>query len=173
MKLIKTLLSAGVVTAVAAGTFAGVSAVNAHGDGTNKDELIDRIAADAGVDRTTIEASFEAHREEMKAERETARAERLDGLVADGTLTQEQRDALEAKFSEMQDAKEALRDQDLTREEMHQQMEQTRDEFEAWAEEQGIDLDAIKPEGGRGHGRRGFGHQHQQEESTDDSSEES
>lgn len=172
MELSKSLLSAGVITAVAAGSFAGVSAVNAHGgNGEVRQELIDRIAEDTGADPATVEASFEAIREERRAEREAARAEYLDSLVADGTLTQEQRDALEAKKDEMKAAKEALKDQDLSHEEIRAMMQEARDEFKAWAEKQGINLEDIKPERGEGFGRHGHHHFHMNDDSDSPSEE--
>ena len=161
MKLSKTMLSAGIVTAVTAGSITGVNAVSAHtNDGVSKDALIDRVAADAGVDRSVIEASFESHQEDMKAEREATRAEHLDQLVTDSTLTQEQREALELKFEELKSQKESLRDQDLSREQKRELMKESREEFKAWAEKQGINLDDIRPEKGEGFGRKGHGHRH-------------
>ena len=168
MKLTKGIVSAGVITAVAAGSVVGVSAVNAHGDGSNKDELIDRIAADAGVDRETIEASFTAHREEMKAEREAAKDAHLDNLVEDGTLTAEQREALEARFEERKEAMQALKESGASREEIRSAKQESREEFKAWAEEQGINLEDVKPEG-QGFGGRGHRHMHFHGDSSDES----
>jgi len=167
------LLSAGIVTAVAAGSIAGVGAVSAHGDSATKDALIDKIAADAGVDRSTIEASFSAHREGLKAERDEAKAAHLQGLVDDGTITADQKAALETKFEEMKAAKESLRDQDLTRAEIREAMEEAREEMKAWAEDAGINLETIRPEKGEGFGRRGHGRRGFHNNSADDTSEES
>jgi len=160
MKISKSLLSAGVVSAVAFGSIAGVSAVSAHnGGGGNtgeaKDELISRIATDTGADKETVEASFQAHRDAKKAEHQQARSEHLDGLVGDGTITQDQREALEAKFAEQKATKEDLKDQDLSREQMHELKKESRDEFKKWAEEQGINLDDIRPEHDDNHRGRG------------------
>ncbi len=153
----KSLVSAGLLTAVAVGSLAGVSAVNAASD-SHKDSLIDKIVTDTGADRTKVEAAFDAHHEEMRAEMEQKKSERLQNLVDAGTITAEQKTALEARFEEMHTQREALRDQDLTREEMHNQMEQHKTEFEAWAKEQGIDLSTMHPERGEGFGARGHGH---------------
>lgn len=54
----------------------------------------------------------------------------------------------------MHTLRESLRDQDLTREQMHDKMKEARDSFETWAEDQGIDLEAIRPEG-KGFGEHG------------------
>lgn len=161
MKLSKNLLAALAVTTVATGSILGVSAVSAHGNGENKDELVTKLAQKFNIDVSEVESVFEEQRTEMQAERETKRAEHLQGLVDAGTITAEQKTLLETKFDEMKATREALRDQDLTREERHEKMEEARESFEAWANEQGIDLEAIHPEGGpegqkggRGHGMR-------------------
>ncbi len=156
MKMSKSLMSAGLLTAVAVGSLAGVSAVNAASD-SHKDSLIDKIVTETGADRSKVEAAFESHHEEMHAQKELKRSEHLQNLVDAGTITAEQKTALEAKFEDMHTQREALRDQDLTREEMHTQMQQYRSEFESWAKEQGLDLNAIRPEG-EGFGPRGHGH---------------
>lgn len=158
MKISKNLLAALAVTTVATGSILGVSAASAHGNGENSDELVTKLAEKFNVDESEIESVFEEQRTEMQAERETARAEHLQGLVDAGTITSDQKIALEAKLDEMKATREALRDQDLTREERHEKMEEARDSLEAWAKEQGIDLSAIHPEGGPGGHKGGRGH---------------
>ena len=48
-------------------------------------------------------------------------------------------------------------------------MEDARDEFESWAEENGIDLDGLRPEDGQKHRRhhRGMGHHGPSDQDTD------
>ena len=158
MKLSKNLLAAVAVTSIATGSIIGIGAVSAHGGGENKDELVTKLAEKFNVDASEIETVFEEQHAEMELERDAKRAEHLQSLVDAGTITADQKTALETKFAEMETAREALKDQDLTREEIHTKMEEGRTAFEAWATEQGIDLDAIRPEGGhmggRGHGFR-------------------
>lgn len=155
MKLSKNMLAAVAVTTVAAGGLLGVSAASAHGNGEHKDELVTKLAEKFNVDKSEVEAVFEAQHAEMEAEREAERSEHLQSLVDSGKITAEQKTALEAKFEEMHTKREELKDQNLTRKEIHDKMDEARDSFEAWAEEQGIDLDAIRPERGA---RGEFGH---------------
>lgn len=155
MKISKTMLAAGAITTVAAGSIIGTSVASAQsGDGGSG--IVDRLVERFSLNRDEVEAVFEEERDEKHAEMEVREEERIAGLVEDGTLTQEQADALNAKRDEMRQSKEDLMDQDLSFEEMRDQMRSDMEEFEAWAEEQGIDLDAIRPEKGRGFG--GHGH---------------
>ena len=154
MKISKNLLAAVAVTTVATGGILGISAASAHGNGENKDELVTKLAEKFNVDASEVESVFEAQHEEHQAEMEAKRAEQLQSLVDAGTITADQKTALEAKFEEMHTLRESLRDQDLTREQMHDKMKEARDSFETWAEDQGIDLEAIRPEG-KGFGEHG------------------
>jgi len=161
MKISKNLLAAVAVTTVATGSIIGIGAVSAHGNGENKDELVTKLAEKFNVDASEVESVFEEQHAVMEQKRDAKRAEHLQSLVDAGTITADQKTALETKFAEMETAREALRDQDLTREEMHAKMEEGRTAIDAWAKEQGIDLKTIRPEGGpmgheggRGHGFR-------------------
>lgn len=62
------------------------------------DELAAALAEELGIDQDQVSAALTTVMEERQAarqaERETARQERLDAAVEDGTLTQEQADAL-------------------------------------------------------------------------------
>jgi hypothetical protein len=155
MKINKQLLAAVAVTTVATGTALGISGASAHSGGNEEERAarVSELAERFNLDESEVESYFEEKRTEHEAEREQKRDEHLAGLVEDGTLTQEQADALKAKMEELHEARDALKDQDLTREEMREQMEANREELQSWAEEQGIDLDAIRPE--KGEGRRG------------------
>ena len=156
MKLSRSMLAAGVVTTIAVASVVGIGAASAQTDtGTS---IVDRIATRFNLNRDEVQTVFDEKHDEMEAEHEQRQAMRLQELVDNGTLTAEQKTALEAKHEEMETKREALKDQDLTREEVRTQMETARTEFEAWAKDQGIDLDAIRPAGGMGmrHGRGGF-----------------
>lgn len=170
MRLSKSVVSASILTAVAVGSLAGVGAVNAFDKGT-QDGLADRIAADTGADRDKVAASIEAYREEMHTKMEEKQSERLQNLVDKGTITAEQKAALEAKHTEMETERKSWQDQGLSREEIRAKMEEGRAAFEAWAKEQGIDLEAIRPEGGPGGpgGMHGRGHMDMNDESNDSS----
>ena len=148
------MLAAGIVTTVAAGSLLGVASA-ATSSSDPQGGLIDKLVSKFNLNKEEVQAVFDEAHEERHAEMEAKRSEHLQELVDAGTITAEQKTALEAKFEEMHTNREALRDQDLTEEERRTKMDEARDAFESWAEQQGIDLDAIRPEGGRG----GMGHQ--------------
>jgi SMC interacting uncharacterized protein involved in chromosome segregation len=134
MKVSKSMLAAGAVTTFAVASLAGLGAVSAHGSNGSR----------------TNENNNNVQKMEQRQEQRT---ERLQTLVDSGTLSEDQRAALEAKHEEMHALRDELKTQDLSREEMRERMHEKRDEFKNWAEEQGINLDELRPEGGenRGH----------------------
>ena len=169
MKLHKNMLAAGVVTTVAAGSLLGVSMASAQtSDGGTS--IVDRIASTFNLNRDDVQNVFDEQRQERHEQMEQKHEEHLQQLVEDGTITSEQKDDLEAKHEEMRTLRESLKDQDLTREEMRNKMQEARSEFEAWAEDQGIDLESIRPEGkdgmrGRHGGMRGMHFESEDQES--------
>lgn len=156
MKYSKNLLAAALVTTIAAGSVAGIGAASAHNSSGNRnDDLISKLAQKFGVEEGEVKAVFDEQHEAREAERDAKRTEHLQSLVDNGTLTAEQKTALEAKFEEMHVSREALRSQDLSREEKRAKMQENRAALKAWAKEQGIDLSTIRPEGGEGQGGHG------------------
>ena len=87
---------------------------------------------------------------------EAHRAERLDELQEEGTISAEQRAMLEQKHQEMTAEKERARSMDPT--ERRDYMQQKRDEMRQWAQENGLEM----PEGARmEHGAKAHaGHSH-------------
>jgi threonine aldolase len=173
MKLNKQILAAMLVTTVSAGSIIGISATSAHSS-VDRTERTAQLAEKLGVEQSAVEGALDEIKAEKQAERETERAAQLAELVSNGTLTQAQADALSAKQGELKAEREALRDSGATREEIKTQMEKSRDAFKAWAEEQGIDLDAISPEKGEGFGHQGHrGHGPHGHEDANDTADES
>jgi polyhydroxyalkanoate synthesis regulator phasin len=147
------MLAAGVVTTIAAASVMGIGAASAQSSsGTS---IVDRIATKFNLNRDEVQSVFDEKHDEMQANRAEKQSTKLQELVDNGTLTADQKTALQAKQEEMHSAMESLRDQNLSREEMRTKMEDGRTEFEAWAKDQGIDLESIRPEGGMGMGHRG------------------
>lgn len=155
MKITKSMLVSGAISTVALASLTGIgaSAQTPSEYGSNRTSIVERIATKFGLNQDEVRTVFDEQHSEMEANREIKREEQLQTLVDDGTITEDQKTALQAKQEEMKAAKEALKDQNLTHEEMHEQIKQAKDEFKAWAEDQRIDLEAIRPEGGRGQGK--------------------
>lgn len=154
MKISKSVLAAGVFTTITAASIMGIGAASAQSNSGNN--IVDKIATKFSLNRDEVQSVFDEQHDEKKAKHEQRQATRLQELVDNGAITADQKTALEAKRTEMESKRDALKDQNLTREEIRTQMESTRIEFEAWAKDQGIDLGAIRPEGmGRGGQHRG------------------
>jgi len=110
-----------------------VGSVSAQGEGRPfHQQMIERFADRFGLNQSEVEGFMMEMHDERQANRQANHQKHLDELVADGTLTEEQRQSLEAKYQEMTQDREGH----------HQEMED-------WAEEQGIDLSKVA---GRGEG---------------------
>lgn len=120
MKMNKNLLLAGVVTTIAAGSLLSVGAASA--DSPAGGSLIDKIATKFSLNRNDVEAVFDENRAEKQAERATNFSENLQDKVDSGDITAEQKTLVEAKFAEMQSARDT-----------------ERDAIKQWAEDTGID----------------------------------
>jgi len=156
----KVALSAAAVTTLAGATY-GVSqldTVSAQGGlEAGQDSLVQRLVERFNLDETEVREFFTEHREERQEQRHQRAQERLDEAVENGTLTTDQRDALEEKHQEMQDLREANKDEwrELSADEKHELREQHHEQMEAWAEENGIELSLFKfgQKGGQPGGR--------------------
>jgi len=150
-KYIAAAVTTGVV--LVGGGVLGVGAVAAQSEGdTNEYPLIIQNIAEAfGVGEEEVKTVFDDTREE-KADA------RLDELVEEGELTQEQRDLLEAKHDEIHSQMEEIKDSDMTDEEKREAMKALHEEMRDWAEENGIELPGkIGNHKGKGHFRGDFG----------------
>ncbi len=77
---------------------------------------------------------------------------KLDGAVEDGTITEEQKDAIVLRKTEMIEKFKELKD--LPPEEAKLEIKKLKEEFRLWAEENDIDLNALC----RGYGKKGDRH---------------
>lgn len=144
----------------------GVSALSS----SNQDGLAARLATKFGLNKEDVSKEIEAYRDEQHAEREaemkTKLSEALQKKVDDGTITAEQKTALEAKLEERRAAHkaemEANKDSGTrpSESEMETKREAEKAEMETWLKEQGINLSLEEllpaPDKG-GHGPRGEG----------------
>lgn len=132
-----------IVGIVGTGSLIGISQVQAAESLDDYPPIVQKIAETFNLDPDEVENVFDQDREDR-------RDEHLDAMVEEGTLTQEQRDLLEAKQEEMREAREEIRIKDLTQEERREAMQETHEQMEDWAEENGIDIPFLGPRGGMG-----------------------
>lgn len=145
MKISKTLIAA---MAVAFIGVAGVGSMGVASAVTNSvdtpsggiSDLVNKIADKFNLDKNEVEKVVEEDRAERKAEKEQRVADKLQELVKDGKLSEEQKDMLLAKRAELQAARESIKEdlKDKTDEERHQYMKEQREKLMQWAEDNDI-----------------------------------
>lgn len=148
-----TALSVAVLGLVGFGTFA--SAQSSEG---NYPPIIERLVARFNLDAEEVKEVFAEAREErfeqMQVRFRESFEEKLDAAVADGELTQAQKEAILAQKEELQAQHEGLKE--LSWEERREKMQGLQEEMQNWADKQGIDWKWLW---GFGCGHRG-GHFH-------------
>lgn len=163
MKLpVKQIIAAGIVGTVGIAGLTTFGIANAEtssdiGDGPMS-SLVEKIANTFNLDKAKVQEVFDTDRTERETEREAERAERLQALVDDGTITAAQKTVVESKIKEMKSEREANRDamKDLTNDERKAKMDEKRTALQTWAKEQGLDLGELRGIlGGPGSGHGG------------------
>lgn len=133
-----------------------VSAATSNGNGN---DLAEKIATKFNLNKDEVKQVFEEEHTARRAEHEKRVSERLQKLVDEGTITAEQKTAIEAKLKELQANREEHHEEmeNLSDDERKAKLEEKRTELENWAKEQGLDLSKLKGVfgGPRGHGHRG------------------
>jgi hypothetical protein len=155
----KSLIAASIVGLVGTGGLATASIAGAESGSSSTDpmsSLVDKIASTFNLDKSKVQAVFDADRSARQVEREKQVSDRLQALVDDGTITAAQKTAIESKLAELKKERQADHGawKDLTEEQRKAKMEEKRTELENWAKEQGLDLSKLKGifggPGGRG-----------------------
>jgi len=130
--------------AVAVGALSYVGATSAAGNGfRGNDEMKSQLAEKLGVEESQVESAIGEMREEKRTLRRAEQEEKLSEAVADGVITEEQKQAIIDHRNETQTDRE-----------------QRRSENQQWMEDGGIDHDALKEYTGGGEGmgnKSGFG----------------
>ncbi len=117
--------------------------------------IIERLSSKFNLNKDDVQGVFEEVRDEHQAQMYASWADRLDDLVSEGKITEEQKQAILDKQNEIHDQIEALKNQNLTPEERKTKAKEIHDALVNWANEKGIDLALIGPNMGFGF-RRGF-----------------
>jgi hypothetical protein len=125
-KVLLSVLALGAIVSVAS---LGISLVSAN-ESSSYPPIVSRLAGQFNLNEEDVEAVFDSVHDEKREQMVQSKEDALNQAVADGVITEEQKDALLAKYQEMW-------------EEKSQEKEQHREEMEAWYEEQGIDHEAL------------------------------
>jgi len=160
----------------------GVLGAKAFQNGSfDRSELAQKIAERFNLNKDEVQGVMDQLREEKRMQREeeqkTRQNEKLDKLVSEGKITEDQKSALIAKWEEMKNNQlKRMNMQSLSDEEREEAMgkqreerEEHRQEMEQWMENNGIDIEILgsevgmglnkglgSPSGGRGEFRKGM-----------------
>ncbi|MCA9325120.1 hypothetical protein KDA23_03595 [Candidatus Saccharibacteria bacterium] len=157
MKQIKKSLLVGASVATVGLSSFGMAAAATSTNSNSDDSLVSKIAAKFNLNKSDVQAVFDADRQEHMTEMKTKRAEALKQAVTDGKLTQAQADHITAAWKEIDSLMGDTRpDQQssATRKSIKAKMDALR----TWTKNQGIDLESIEGLGGPHGGPGGRGH---------------
>jgi TRAP-type mannitol/chloroaromatic compound transport system substrate-binding protein len=159
----KTLLIIGAVTVLGVGT-AFTTVASAQSNGGTQDptsSLVQKIADKFNLNKDEVQKVFSEHRDgmkfNMKANMQARHEERLNQLVSEGKITEEQKNLIMNKMKELHEKKASEMEtwKDLKPEERRAKMEATRTELESWAKQNGINPEylmfKVKIKAGGGH----------------------
>ena len=99
---------------VLTGAFVGTISADDEDGATPRDTLMARVAGLLGINQTDVENAFQQamteQREERQAEMQAARGARLQELIDQGVVTQEQIDEFESWLESRPDNREAMQE---------------------------------------------------------------
>lgn len=144
MKPNKYLVAGALALAITAGSY-GASTVFASSNNQFKGgDLVQRLVDHFNLNQDEVDQVVSQFRDEQQQEREQEVQANLSEAVQNGTITEEQKNLILQKHSEIQNKMEALRDSDP--ETRRTQMREVQDEMRQWAAENGIDMSFMRPE---------------------------
>jgi flagellar biosynthesis GTPase FlhF len=155
MKISKHIVTLSTVAMLAGGVLAaGAASVNAQGLRNNNGGIIQRIAEHFGLDQSEVAGVFQEYRAQRQTEMAAKFTENLDQLLAAGKITEAQKQAILAKHEELQNNREDLIN--ASPEDRRAAMQKNREQMQAWAQSQGLDLGQLRIGFGE-MGPKGFG----------------
>ena len=133
-----------------------VNLASADNSSSSRDTIVQKIAEKFNLNKDDVQQVFDEVSNEHKAEMQAREEERLNQLVTDGKITEDQKTLIQNKHKELRTERESNKDnfKDLTPEERRAQMEEKKTELKTWADENGIDVSYLMPDFG-GIGPRG------------------
>lgn len=131
--------------------------VMAESSKDNYPSIIRKLVQKFGLKESDVKAIFDEAKSERQTQMQTKFEERLNQAVADGKLTEAQKQAILAKHKELAEKRGTKPEnwQNMTPEQRRQYMETQKQELEAWAKQNNIDLQYFFGGVGKGFGRMG------------------
>lgn len=155
------LLVSGAVLSIGAASLgtAGLAQAATSSDTSPNQSIIEKLVSKFNLNKEEVQQLFDEDRTEREAERTQVMNDKINDLVTEGKLTQEQADKLIAKAKELQTQRESNRDSmnDKTDEERKEAMKAERESFTQWLSDNDIDEEYGRLIMGHGPGGRGHG----------------
>lgn len=123
---------------------------------TGSNSLVAAIAAKFNLNQSDVQAVFDEEHQKRETEMKQQMEAKLTQAVADGKITEAQKQAILKKFAEMKNNRPNPDEfKNLTQEQRKAKMDEKKKEMETWANQNGIDLQTLQ--GLIGHAGKRFG----------------
>lgn len=125
--------------------------------------IIQRIAQRFNLNQADVQKVFDEQKTEILNQKRSQLETRLNQAVADGKITQVQKQAILDKFGQMKSSMWADKKQlhNITPEQRQQAKAQKQQELQTWAQQNGLNPQTLQDligHGAKGFGIKGFGH---------------
>jgi hypothetical protein len=134
----KNLVTSFLIGSLAVAGVAGTAQVSAHGFGGDKSAFTEKFSQRFNLNPDEVKTFFAEQHEARKAEMEKGQAERLDQAVADGKITEDQKNAIIQKHEEIKQRMEAIKE--LPEDERKDAVKALHEEMKTWSEANGIPM---------------------------------
>lgn len=120
--------------------------------------LVAAIAAKFNLNQSDVQAVFDEQREKHQAEMQIKIEEKLTKAVAEGKITEAQKQAILAKHQEMQNNRPDVDEmRNMTAEQRNAKMEERKSEMNTWLSANGLSQDTFRELMGGPQGKGGRG----------------
>ncbi len=107
----------------------------------NQPSFVQQLAQKLGIDQSKVQQAVDQIKQDHKGQMQTNFQSKLDQLVKDGKITQQQEQLILNKFQELSQNKQNWKN--LTPDQRKAQMQQQRQDMQTWAQQNNIDLKSI------------------------------
>lgn len=149
MKFSRIILPSMLIAGALAVGSIGVDRVLAQNSDTNYPSIVLKLSEKFNLDKDAVLEVFTEEHAEKQAQMLQLFEDRLDDAVGEGKITVDQKALILDKHEEMQAKMDELRSQNLSRDQMHEEMKKLHDELKTWATQNGINIPFAMQ---RGHG---------------------
>jgi len=154
----KSLIVPAIILIIGGGGSFAATRIEAQTTIAPETTLVQRLVQKFNLDESEVQAVFDEEMADHHAQMQTRMEQRIDKLVTDGKITQEQKQKILDKLEEMHDQMPVDENEfeNMTPEQRQSEMQKRKTELEAWAKENGIEVSYLRPNERGGRGGRGM-----------------